>query len=198
MSARFAWIGRILRGRRLDRNPLRRGSDRAETVVLVALLAVFAGGSPFAAHASASWISTLSQHELRGQHANFRQITAVLLDPPWTPAGYGIGLAPQADARWVAPDGAVRTGLITVPAGAKAGAGVKIWTDLSGQHVTPLQQDQIAMRADLAAMAAVATLGVVLVIAAGTARLVLNRRRMAGWDADWLATGLRGGSRPDR
>jgi len=191
VTALFAWIGRILRGRRLDRNPLRRGSDRVETVVLAALLAVFAGGSPFAAHASASWVSALSQQELRAQHANFRQVTAVLLDAPWTPAGYGVGLAPQADARWKAPDGAVRTGLITVPAGAKAGAGVKIWTDRSGQLVTPLQQDQIAMRADLAAAVAVAALGVVLVIVAGTVRLVLNRRRMAGWDAGWPATGSR-------
>ncbi len=185
----------MLRGRRLDRNPLRRVSDRVETLVLVALLAVFAGGSPFAAHASASWISALSQQELRAQQTDFRQVTAVLLDLPWTPSGYGVGLAPQADARWVAPDGAARTGIITVPAGAKAGAGVKIWTDLSGQVVTPLQRDQIAMRADLAATAAVAALGVVLVIAAGTVRLALNRRRMAGWDADWLATGPRWTSR---
>ena len=32
-----SWLARLLRGRRLDRNPLRRGSDRAETVVLGAL-----------------------------------------------------------------------------------------------------------------------------------------------------------------
>lgn len=195
MTARFTRIGRILRGRRLDRNPLRRGSDRVETVVLLALLAVFVGGSPFAAHASASWISAVSQQELRAQHANLRQVTAVLQDPPRTPRGYGVGLAPQADARWVAPDGAVRTDIITVPAGAKAGVGIKIWMDRSGQLVTPLRQGQIALRAGLAAAAAVAALGVVLVIVAGAVRVLLNTRRMAGWDADWLSTGPRWTSR---
>jgi hypothetical protein len=34
-------LARLIRGRRLDRNPLRRGSDRAETVALGALLAAF-------------------------------------------------------------------------------------------------------------------------------------------------------------
>jgi hypothetical protein len=35
------WLVRLLRGLRPDRNPLRRRSDRAEAVVLAALLAAF-------------------------------------------------------------------------------------------------------------------------------------------------------------
>ncbi len=34
MRFRTSWLARLLRGRRLDRNPLRRGSDRAETFVI--------------------------------------------------------------------------------------------------------------------------------------------------------------------
>lgn len=195
MSARFAWLGRILRGRRLDRNPLRRRSDRVETVILAALLAAFLGTAPFAAHVAATWANASSQQELRVQHASFRQVTAVLVDVPWTPLGYGMVLAPQADARWVAPDGALRTGTITVPVSAKAGDRVPIWTDRSGQLVTPLRQDQIALRATLAAMIGVAALGTLLLIAAVVVRRTLNKRRVAAWDADWLATGPRWTSR---
>ena len=42
---RTYWLGRALRLRRLDGNPLRRGSDRAETVVLGVLLAIFLAGA---------------------------------------------------------------------------------------------------------------------------------------------------------
>jgi hypothetical protein len=195
VSARFAWIGRILRGRRLDRNPLRRRSDRVETVIVAALFAAFLGGAPFAVHAAAAGASAASQRELRAQQANFRQVTAVLLEAAWTPQGYGFTISSQADARWVAPDGKVRTDMIAVPADAKAGSTVRIWTNLSGDLVTPLRQDQIALRADLAGMAAVAALGAVLLITGAVVRRALNRRRLADWDADWLATGPRWSSR---
>lgn len=195
VSVRYRRIGRILRGRRLDRNPLRRRLDRVETVILVALLAGFLGGAPFAAHAAATWTAASSQRELQAQHANFRQVTAVLLDEAWTPVGFGVTLNPQAIARWVAPDGAIRTGVITVPAGDKTGDRVPVWTNLSGQLVAPLQRDQIAVRADLAAAAAVTVLCVVLLVTAAIIRRVLNRRRLAAWEADWLATGPRWTSR---
>ena len=38
-------LGRWLRGRRIDRNPLRRGSDRAQTAMLGLLLAAFLAGA---------------------------------------------------------------------------------------------------------------------------------------------------------
>jgi hypothetical protein len=47
---RTCWLRPVLRGLRLDRNPLRRGLDRAETVVLGVLLALFLAGAPFAAY----------------------------------------------------------------------------------------------------------------------------------------------------
>ena len=47
--------GRFVRGRRFDRNPLRRPADRAETIVLALLLVAFLIGAPLAALASGSW-----------------------------------------------------------------------------------------------------------------------------------------------
>ena len=76
---RTSWLARLLRGRRLDRNPLRRGSDRAETVVLGALLAAFLAAAPFAAHAAGSWAHASAVREAQAQRASLRQVTATLL-----------------------------------------------------------------------------------------------------------------------
>ena len=196
MGVICAWFGRIVRGRRLDRNPLRRRSDRAETVLLAALLAVFLGGAPAAAHTAAALTSATSQDELRAQQAGLHQVTAVLLDAPVTAPTFGAGyVTPEAIARWRAPDGQAITGMIAIPADAKAGSTVTIWTNPYGRLVAPLQQDEVALRTDFAATAAVVALGIVLLAAAAVARRMLNRRRLAAWDADWLATGPRWTSR---
>ena len=52
---RATLTGRFVRGRRFDRNPLRRAADRAETIVLALLLVAFLVGAPLAALASGAW-----------------------------------------------------------------------------------------------------------------------------------------------
>ncbi len=192
---RSTWLGRLVRGWRPDRNPLRRGTDRAEIAIGAALLVAFLVGLPFAAHAAASWTNDISQHEFNAQQATFHQVRATLLEAPVTAQSYGVTLAPQADARWIAPDGQVRTGLLTVPTDAKKGSTVLIWTDQSGALVTPLLPGQIPMRNDLAATAAVTLLAIMLLVIVWMVHRALNRRRMAAWEADWLATGPRWTSR---
>jgi len=56
-AARTTWLGRMARGRRPDRNPLRRASDRIETAVLGLLAAAFLAAAPFAAHVAGHWAS---------------------------------------------------------------------------------------------------------------------------------------------
>ena len=73
------WLVRLLRGLRLDRNPLRRGSDRTESVVLAALLAAFLAGAPFAALAAGHWASASAVHEAQVQRASLSQVTATLV-----------------------------------------------------------------------------------------------------------------------
>jgi len=82
-----------LRGRRLDRNPLRRGSDRAETAIAGVLLAAFLAGAPFAAHAAGSWTYATSAREAEAQQAALHQVPATLLQAatPWSATGYGSG-----------------------------------------------------------------------------------------------------------
>ena len=186
------WLARLLRGRRLDRNPLRRGSDRAETVVLGALLAVFLAAAPFAAHAAGSWGYASAARAAQAQQASRLQVTATLSRPKAVLSGYGSASAFAVDARWRAPDGRIRTGELYVTADVAAGHTTRIWVDQAGRLTgSPLTRDQLTGRADLAAGVAVGCLAVVLITAAWLARRALDRRRLAGWDADWLANGPR-------
>jgi hypothetical protein len=134
---RTYWLGRLLRGRRLDRNPLRRRSDRAETAMLGVLLATFLAAAPFAAHAAGSWAYAVSAREAQAQQAVLRHVPATLLQaaPAWSADGSAV--APDVSARWRAPDGQVRTGEVFVPGGAAAGSTVLVWINQAGQLTDP-------------------------------------------------------------
>ena len=97
------------------------------------------------------------------------------------------GYAPLgAAARWEAPDGRLRTGLLFPGAGAAAGSMVPVWVDRDGRLADPpLDPAQVAGRARLAEGAAVGTLAVALVAVCWLVRRALEARRMAAWDADW-------------
>ena len=106
MRFRTSWLARLLRGRRLDRNPLRRGSDRAETIVLGALLAGFLAAAPFAAHAAGGWGHDSAVRQAQAQRASLVQVTATLLR-----ASTGAERATDRDpASRPRPAGAPRTG----------------------------------------------------------------------------------------
>jgi hypothetical protein len=191
---RTCWLSRVLRGRRLDRNPLRRGCDRAATVMLGALLVAFLAGAPFAAQAAGNVAYHLSARAAQAQRAALHQVPATLLQaaassPVYPEAG---GVAPDVDARWRAPDGQVRTGKLLVPASAAAGSTVLVWTDRVGQPAdAPLTHTQLVSRAQLAAGGVVGGLAVAFLVAGWAIRRFLDRRRLAAWDADWLANGPR-------
>jgi len=183
-------LGRLARGLRLDRNPLRRGSDRAETAMLGVLLAAFLAGAPFAAHAAGSWTYATSIREAQVQQATLRQVPATLLQA--APSN----ISNEANARWKAPDGQVRTGQIFAPSGAPAGSTVMVWVNQAGQLTdSPLQRSQVTGRADMARALVVAALAAVLGIVGLVGRWALDRRRLTAWDAEWLATEPRWSSR---
>ena len=75
------------------------------------------------------------------------------------------------------------------PAGSRVDSTVKIWTDAEGNLVTPpLLASQVAGQGDMAAIGAVAGLGALYLCEAAIVRRVVNRRRLAAWDADWVVT----------
>ena len=181
--------GRFVRGWRLDDNPLRRASDRAETLVLIVLAALFLVCAPLVAPAAGAWAHAAAQRAALAQAASWTQVTAVVVTKPTSPVVGYEDYVSTAQARWTAPDGAVVTGGIPVPVGTKAGAKVSVWTTRGGQLTSPpLTGAQVASLTGLAEAAGVAGLAVALALAVVLARWVINRRRLAGWDADWQAT----------
>ena len=183
-------MGRWLRGMRPDRNPLRRTSDRVETCLLAGLFAALAAAAPFAAQSAshAAYAGALrAQHaQLAASHLVRAELTQVILDPS---SAYTLSPDVSAVATWTSVTGVRSTGQVLAPDGSKKGNIISVWTDATGNLVsTPLLTSQVSSDGQLAAFGAVAGLGALWLGSAAAARLVLNRRRMAAWDADWLVT----------
>jgi hypothetical protein len=182
---------RLLRGRRFDRNPLRRASDRAETLVLILLAVAFLAGAPFAALATGGLARAVALKAQHAQEAAERQVTAVVLAVT-APPPVGQRLAWQAEARWRAPDGRVVTHEVPLPYPPAVGGSVRVWTDRAGDLApAPLLDSQVAGQATTGEVLGVAGTAAALVLAGGLARRALNWRRLAAWDAAWQETGPR-------
>jgi hypothetical protein len=184
-------LSRFVRGRRFDRNPLRRATDRAETVVLTVLVILLLAGGPFAALATGSWTHAMAQRTQLAQEASRRQVTAVVLSIV-PPSAADWGLTWQAQARWRAPDGREVTNEIPVPSSTAVGATLPVWTDLSGNPTTaPLLDSQVSGQVVTGEIAGVIGLAGMLAVTGALVLSGINKRRMADWDAEWRATGPR-------
>ena len=182
-------LGRFARGRRPDRNPLRRGSDRVETAVLAVLVITFLVAAPFTALAVSSWALAQAHQAQLAERASSYHVPARVLQLESMGGAYG---DPQAQVRWTAHDGRVITGDIAVPLGAAAGSTQWLWTTASGQLTNPpLQDSQVTGQAHVAEGFSVFTLAVLLTVTGLVTRWTLDKRRMAAWDAEWRATGPR-------
>jgi hypothetical protein len=182
-------LGRFVRGRRPDRNPLRRASDRLETAVLAVLVVVFLVAAPFAALAAGGWALSRAHQAQLAERASSYQVPARVLKLEPEGSTYG---DPQALARWTAHDGKVITGDIAVPLGTATGASQWLWTTANGQPTNPpLENSQVTGQAYAAEVFTVVTLAVLLATSGLVTRWTLDRRRMAAWDAEWHATGPR-------
>ncbi len=74
-------------------------------------------------------------------------------------------------------------------AGSPKGTTLTVWTDASGALTSPPPPPgQASAQAGESAGGAVAGIGVLYLGEAAVVRLVLHRRRMAAWDADWTLT----------
>jgi hypothetical protein len=170
------------------RNALRRSVDRFEAAVLVALSVAFG-----LAVAVAALMGTHTQESQRAAAARLRPAVAVLVQHG-PPAG-SLPRIGQAEARWRAPGGGERSGVLTtatVPgiSGAAAGTRVAVWLNRSGQPAGPPPGQAVMIIYALVTGAAVTAVAVVaLLIAYALARHALDRRRLAGWETAWARTG---------
>lgn len=93
-------------------------------------------------------------------------------------------------ARWTGTGGVPFEGEVYAPGGARAGTTVMVWTDEPGRLVpAPVQHADVVAQEVLAALAAAVLAGAVVAISAFLVRRVLDRWRLAAWDAEWSRTG---------
>ena len=173
-----------------DHNPLRRRADVIDAWLLPAVIAAFLILGPLLVAAASIWVhaeNAATQQAERSWH----EVPAVLLQAvpgpmvsdngantwvTWTPARWTVGGRP-------------RVGMIPAAAGTRAGRMVPVWLNRAGQVQAPLTAGQVTDRVTLAALIALTALAVLLGGVAALGRYLLERRRLAGWEAAWLAVG---------
>ena len=181
---------RIARKLGLDGNPMRRRTDKIAACLAALLLAVFLIGAPFLSEAAVGWAGHHGGAELRATRS-WHQVSAVLLQgAPAPTATSGVLRYSEVLVRWTTPDGRARTGRIPVSADMAAGRTVRLWVDSAGS-LTGIPLNRRAVVADEVAAAVVVTagLGIVLWCLAWAGRWVLDRRRLADWQAGWATVG---------
>ena len=187
-------LRRIVAG---DDNPLRRAIDKMESAVVVSLVIIFLAVAPLIAISAVRIVATTGAREVAAQ-SSWQPRQATLTEN--ASAGM-IGLDGEWDtswvrARWAAPDGAARSGLVAVGLNAKAGQQVPVWVTAAGQLTTPrLTRGGLLEREIVIAVAANVALALLLAVVACTVRAAANRRRIAGWTRAWDAIGPRWSSR---
>jgi hypothetical protein len=194
--ARTGRLARLARRMGLGRrNPLRRRTDRVETWISAGLLAVFLIGAPLAGTSFGSWVHQGGLREQRAQQSWHQTSAELLAGAPGVPR-YEFRLVLQqtvpVPARWAGPAGLTRSGVVSAPAGSHAGQLVQVWVDSSGRITgSPLLAPELGRRVLGAEVLAPLALAALLLGLSGMARVLLNRRRLAAWEAAWASIGPR-------
>jgi hypothetical protein len=95
--------------------------------VLAVLVIALIVAAPFTALACGAWGHAIAHRVQATQQASRYQVPAAVLQVPhgWQAAGYA-ALAPQAQARWTAPDGKVVSAEVPAPAAAVVGTVLRV------------------------------------------------------------------------
>ena len=155
-------------------------------MIVGGLVVAFLAVAPLAALTAGHVAYSMGLRTATAQQAAWYQVPAVLLAVP----AFGDGqYQATVQARWTAPDGTRHAGTIPMPAGATAGSAVMVWVDAAGRLTAPpLKLSQVRGQAVLAGMLAPIVVGFILLCVGQLTHSVLGWRRLAAWEADWLAT----------
>ena len=176
---------RLARRLGLDGNPLRRPTDKIATCLALLLVAVFLIGAAVVSMAAIGWVS---RDAAAGQQAtrSWRQVPAVVQKAAPSTATSELYGYSMVVARWTAPDGKARAGQIPVSAAVTVGQTIRLWVNAAGTPADPPpSHGMVVLDESEAAAVAVLALGAVLLGLACGGRLVLDRRRLARWEAGW-------------
>ena len=175
----------------LDRNPLRRRSDRAEAWIRIALVLAFLIGAPLAFLGAERWADSVAPTVAHAQRAGEHRVPATLLQGvPGGSDSFAVVTLGWVRARWVVPGGPARTGYVEAPAGSRAGSTVQVWLDRSGTPTEPpWPLDQIRSWTLMIAVLAPVLLALLLLAVMGILGHIFHRKRLAGWQRAWSAIG---------
>ena len=174
-------------------NPLRRRSDIVEAWLAPAAIIVFLVLSPLVALLVDIGVQADNAAAQRVQQS-WHPVSAVLLraapGPQFSDNGANTWTV-WTPARW-STGGHQYTGKIPVPAGSRAGSTQTVWLDSAGHVRAPVMTGpELSGTIGTGILLALTALAVVVAIATGLARRVLDRRRIASWETAWLAVGPR-------
>jgi hypothetical protein len=196
MKSAVSWRVRMVRWLGFDRNPLRRRSDRAEAWLVLLVIVAFVPLSVLAASRAGGWVREGGVREQQASHAH--HVSAVLLAGP-TLTRPMLGLPPWelAPARWRL-GGTTYIGEVRAAYGTPKGAIVRIRVDRNGQVISSSPTaGQLADRVVATEVVAPLVLAVALAFALCVLHWLLNRRRFAGWEAEWWAIDQPRARRPE-
>jgi hypothetical protein len=187
---------RLKRRLGFDDNPLRRRSDLIAGWLPPAALAAVLLLAPVAAVAGGRWAEARDAAAWRAQQP-WHHVPAVLLASapgPMFPDGGANSWTVWTSAVWTA-NGRPHVGEVPATSDSRAGTVVTVWLDRAGTPRMPLMAAAASDHVATAAGMAVGAVALLLAGLAAIARLVLDRRRLAGWETAWLSVGPRWSSR---
>jgi hypothetical protein len=186
-------LARLARWLGIDRNPLRRGTDRVEAALRLVMILLLVAAVPAAAVAAGRWADHYGLHRVQAQRAADHLVSAVLLhDAPatGTPDPYTSVQVSWVLARYQPPGQPPRTGHVLVLAGARQGSTVRTWIGPSGVVTDPPPDHHVVVgEVGFAVVTTCLLSGLLLVVTWALARCALDRRRLRAWEAEWQASG---------
>ncbi|MFC7844692.1 hypothetical protein ACFY3O_23800 [Streptomyces sp. NPDC001046] len=173
-------------------NPLRRRVDVVEAWVVVAgwVLALLGG------LCAGLMASGAVDRAVERQRAESHEVRAVLVrDAPGPSAARAASdHRVWGTVRWTAPDGSRHQEEARVPPRAGAGSAVAVWVDREGDLTSPpVSGGEAWLHSAMGGVLAGAFAGGTVLGTVWLARLVLDRRRLAMWDAEWERVDTRRG-----
>lgn len=186
------WV-QLKRRMACDGNPLRRRSDviaawltPVAVLIFIALIPVTATITSSLAHAQNAAVA----RQMPTWHMVEGRLLRSAPGPVETDQGGNLWNE-VVPAEWTF-EGHVHSGSVPVLAGSRAGDQQKIYLNDAGRVQTPpLDPSQLADRTDTITFIVVGVLAMVLLTLKGITRRILDSRRIAAWESDWLTVGPR-------
>lgn len=181
--------GAELRLWRWRHNQLKRRSDIVEGWVIVSVWALAVSGGAVTGAVAAHAVADTVEAQQASRHTVPAVLTADAPALSTTETG-AYGDQVRAPVRWMAQDGASRTGMAQVKAGTDSGTQVRVWVDRNGTLApAPLSAEEAVVQAGLAGGLAALGAGGAVILGGWAVRAELERRRIREWEREWEQIG---------